>query len=284
MKNFIKKYWVSVVSILFFGILGLLMGMIFSSDALFNNDMIGVSTVIVTFLLVIAIYGAMIYLIIHAANNKKIKNNMLWCIGIYFLNVFIMPYYHLKHMCMDKKIKSKMLVFAAISLFTFSGCMAISIIADSKQNVGPLYIIEDDVKFSFPSSYRETSVGEYDVYAKDRKRNINFGAFIYDEDDSDTADAIMRSRDNWIKTSREDVVTLRGYKEELYDRVIDTNIYIATHNGVKNIYYISTIEFKNTDVFVNTLAINLFEDDLDFQEEFKEILKDMEYIGNVKGL
>ena len=70
MKNFIKKYWVSVVSILFFGILGLLMGMMFSSDALFNNDTIGVSAVIVTFLLVIAIYGAMIYLIIHAANKK----------------------------------------------------------------------------------------------------------------------------------------------------------------------------------------------------------------------
>lgn len=284
MKNFFKNYWVSIISILFFGIYGMLMGMIFSSDALFINDAIGVSAVILTFILVIAIYGAMIYLIIHAANNKDLKNKILWCLGIYFLNVFIMPYYHLKHVCGEKKLKIKMLIFTAVSLFVFASCMSISIIADSKQKVGPLYIIEDDVKFTFPSSYRETDIGEYDIYAKDRKRNINFGAFIYDEDDNDTVDAIMLNRDKWIKSSREDVVSLRGYKEETFDRVIDTNIYIATHNGVKNIYYISTIEFKQYDVFVNTLAVNLYEDDLDYQDEFKEILRNMEYIGTEEDL
>lgn len=284
MKNFFKNYWVSIISILFFGIYGMLMGMIFSSDALFINDAIGVSAVILTFILVISIYGAMIYLIIHAANNKDLKNKILWCLGIYFLNVFIMPYYHLKHVCGEKKLKIKMLIFTAVSLFVFASCMSISIIADSKQKVGPLYIIEDDVKFTFPSSYRETDIGEYDIYAKDRKRNINFGAFIYDEDDNDTVDAIMLNRDKWIKSSREDVVSLRGYKEETFDRVIDTNIYIATHNGVKNIYYISTIEFKQYDVFVNTLAVNLYEDDLDYQDEFKEILRNMEYIGTEEDL
>lgn len=279
MKNFIKKYWVSIVSILFFGLYGMLIGMIFSSDALFTNDAIGIPAVIVTMILVFAIYGAMIYLFINAANNKNIKNKMLWCFGIYFLNVFIMPYYHLKHVCMEKKIKSKMLIFVAISLFAFAGCMSISIIADASYSDGPLYIVEDDIKITFPSGYRETSVGEYDFYAKDRKRNINFGGFIYDEDDNDTVDAIMSSRDNWIRTTREDVVELRGYKEETFDKVIDTKIYIATNKDVKNIYYISTVEFKNSGVFVNTLGVNLYEDDLDYQDEFKEILRNMEYIG-----
>ena len=279
MKNFIKKYWVSIVSILFFGLYGMLIGMIFSSDALFTNDAIGIPAVIVTMILVFAIYGAMIYLIIHAANNKNIKNKMLWCFGIYFLNVFIMPYYYLKHILGEKKLKVKMLIFAAISLFVFAGCMSISIIADASYSGGPLYIVEDDIKITFPSGYRETNVGEYDFYAKDRKRNINFGGFIYDEDDNDIVDAIMSSRDNWIRTTREDVVELRGYKEETFDKVIDTKIYIATNKGVKNIYYISTVEFKNSSVFVNTLGVNLYEDDLDYQDEFKEILRNMEYIG-----
>ena len=279
MLIFFKKCWVSIISILFFGILGLLMGVMFSSDVLFTNDFIGILVVIVTAILVIAIYGAMIYLIIHAANNKNLKNRMLWCFGIYFLNVFIMPYYYLKYVCNEKKIKMKMLTFAAISLFVFAGCMSVSIIIDGNYNDGPLYIIEDDIKLTFPSTYRKNNVGEYDFYVKDKKRNINFGGFVYDEDDNDTVDAIMRSRDNWIRTSREDVVTLNGYKIDTFDRVIDVKIYIATNNGIKNIYYISTVEFKHYDVFVNTLGVNLYEDDLNYKDEFIEILRNMEYIG-----
>lgn len=43
-------------------------------------------------------------------------------------------------------------------------------------------------------------------------------------------------------------------------------------------YYISTIEFKNTNCFVNVISIYLYEDYLDYKEELIKVLEDMEYI------
>lgn len=279
MKRFIKMYWPMIISIMFFGIYGIFVGTLISSQALFDNDGAGICIVIITALLVIGVWSGIIYFIIHAIKNKKSDERMWWCIGVYFLNVFIMPYYNLKCVCDEKKIKPKMLAFAGLSILFFIVGIIIPVMVDSTRYEDPLYIVEDNVKFTFPSSYKEMSVGEYDIYAKDTRRNINFGGFIYTEDDDESADSVMNSRDYWIKTSREKVTVLDKYEEELDDRKITTNVYIASNDGVRNMYFISVVEFKSSDVFVNTLGINLHDDYLQYKEEFRQILVNMEYIG-----
>lgn len=279
MKNFFKLYWPMIISILFLFIYGIMIGTIFYSEAIFDNDFIGLLTVVVTLLLVVAIFAEMIYCMIKACNNKELKNKGVWCVCLYFFHIFIIPYFYLKHICSVKQVKNKMIIFVVLSIISLGLGIFVTFKADTVYSKEPLYIVEDGVKVKFSGGFRETEIGEYDFYAKDSKRQINFGGFIYDEDDSDTPTTILKSRDNWIKTSRGSVTYLDTITEETDDSIINTNIYIGTNNGIKNMYYISTIEFKDTNCFVNVISTYLHDDYLDYKDELLNIFDEMEYVG-----
>ena len=125
--KFLKQYWVMLICILFFFLYGVLFGCMFYSDKLFYNVSAGIIILLITVLLVLAIYGLIVWFIIHAANNKNLKHKVWWCIGIYYLNVFIMPYYYLRHICLVKDTKMAMVlyIFICILVFAIGGLVAL---------------------------------------------------------------------------------------------------------------------------------------------------------------
>lgn len=277
MNSFFKLYWPIFISELLFFIIGILIGTRFYGDAVFVDGSNGLLLVLLTLSLVISVYAVMIYFMIKVFKDERIKNKVLWCFGLYLFNVFIFPYFNLKYLCNEKDIKNKIFIFGFISILVFLIGLYIprSYVSESFE---PLTIIEDDVSVRVGSGYREVEIGEYDFYLKDTRRQINIGGFVYDEDDSDTPDIILKSRDTWIKTSRDNVTHLDSITKETDDSLINLNIYIGSNNGIKNMYYISTIEFKNTNCFVNVISTYLYDDYLDYKEELIKVLEDMEYI------
>ena len=284
MKRFIKLYWPMVITFLFLIIYGLLFGTFYFGEEIFENDVFGVGVVIITLLLVVGIYGEMIYCIIKAANNKELKHNAWWCFSLYLFHIFIIPYFYLKHIRGEKKVKGRLLVFVSISVFMFMiGFFIPSFFG--KISKEPLVLNYDEkVSITFSSSYKETDIGEYDFYVKDKRRGINLGGFVYDEDDTEIPSQVLIQRDYWIKSTRSPVTVLDEYYKEYDDSIVRGNVYIGNSNGVRNMYYIFTIDFKDTDTFVNVIAVNLHEDYLDFKDEYFKIFEDMEYIGRRQGL
>ena len=278
MKKFLKLYWPMIVSVAFMVLYGIIFGVTLGNDALFESDAVGIFLVILTFLFVIAVYGEMIFFIIKACKHKELKNKGLWCVCLYFFHMFVFPYFHLRYVCGEEKLKPRMFLFAFLGIIAFLIGLYIPVGVEENVVKKPLIIEEDDVIIEFPAGYRETEIGQYDFYAKDTKRLINFGGFVYDEDDNDTADEIIRFRDSWIKSSRDSVELIDTIKEETLDSIITTNIYIGSNEGTKNMYYISVIEFKNTNCFVNVISTYLHEDYLDYKNELLQILDNMQYI------
>lgn len=280
MKKFIKLYWPMMISISFLIIYGIMIGTVFYSETIFENDVFGIIMVILTLLFVIAIYGEMIYFIIKACKNKDLKHKGLWCVGLYLFHIALFPYFNLKYVCGEKKVKSKMFLFVFLVFISLLVGFYIPVLADNGYKDRTISIVEDGVKIKFTSGFKEIDVGEFDFYVKDRRRQINFGGFVYDEDDNDTANDVMVARDHWIKTTRGTVTILDTITEETDDSIINTNIYIGTNDGIKNMYYISTVEFKNSNCFVNVISTYLHDDYLDYKDELLLILKNMEYIEN----
>ena len=278
MKKFIKLYWPMFISELLFFIIGIILGTLFYGDELFSNDIVGLFLVFLTLFVVVSVYAIMIYFMIKTIKNENITNKVLWCVCLYFLNVFIFPYFNLKYLCKEKNIKNKMFTFFFISILILLIGVYIPNSVQNESVSKPLTIIEDNVSVSVGSGYRETNIGEYDFYLKDVRRQINIGGFIYDEDDSDSPDGILEIRDHWIKTTRDDVTHLDTIIKETDDSIINLNIYIGSNDGIKNMYYVSTIEFKNTNCFVNVISTYLYDDYLNYKEELITVLDDMKYI------
>lgn len=284
MKKLLKLYWPMAITFLFLIIYGLLFGTFYFGEEIFENDAFGVTIVFITLLLVIGVYGEMIYCIIKAANNKELKHNAWWCISLYLFHIFIIPYFYLKHICGEKKVKGRMFIFAGISILMFIIGFLIPGSFGKSSNEPLIFNYEDKVSITFPSSYKESDIGEYDFYFKDKKRDINFGGFVYDEDDSEIPSQLLTQRDRWIKSTRGPVTIMDEYYKDFDDSIVRGKVYIGYSNGVRNMYYIFTIEFKDTDTFVNVIAVNLHEDYLYFKDEFFKIFENMEYIGRRQGL
>ena len=277
MKKIFKLYWPMSISLLFLFIYGFFIGTIFYSDSVFQNNTLGLIILFITILLVIGIYVEMVYFMVKACKNKDIHNKALWCIGLYILNIFIFPYFNLKYIYNEKKNILKMIVFTILIFVSLGVGFFVPVRLENVYFNKPLYIIKDDVKIKFSGGFRETEIGNYDFYVKDRRRQINFGGFIYDDDDFDTPSGILESRDHWIKTSRGTVTHLDTITKENDDSFITLNIYIGTNNGIKNVYYISNVEFKDANCFVNTISTYLYDDYLEYKGEIIQILSDMEY-------
>lgn len=276
---FIKKYYPAFVSTIFLFIYGFLFGAIFSQNSyiLESDSPLMYALLIVVILLVIVIWAEIIGFIVHAAKNKKLKkNNVLWCILIYFLNVFIIPYYNLKHVWNEKKVKVPMIIIGTLFAVSFVlGVFIPFMINGDGKNTRKTYVVDDDreVEFVFYGNYIEREVGAYDLYASDYHRGINVGAFVYD-DDEDDANVIQKSQVNWLKSNRLNTSTVETFKIELDDRSVDCEAIYGEIDGDSYIYLISTIDFKYDDNIVNVFQVTYEDDYDDYKEEFKQILID----------
>ena len=276
---FIRKYYPAVVSVVFLAIYGFLFGTIFSQNSyiLESDSPIMYVFLVVVLLLVIIIWAEIIGFIVHAAKNKKLKkNNVLWCILIYFLNIFIIPYYNLKHVWNVKKVKVPMIIIGVLFAASFAIGAAIPfMISGGEQNTRKTYVTDEDrdVEFVFYGNYISREVGAYDIYASDYHRGINVGAFVYEDDEIDPS-IVQKTQVNWLKTNRLNTSTIETFKIELDDRSVACEAIYGEIDGDSYIYLISTIDFKYDDNIVNVLQVAYEDDYLDYKEEFKQILVD----------
>lgn len=276
---FIRKYYPAVVSVVFLAIYGFLFGTIFSQNSyiLESDSPIMYVFLVVVLLLVIIIWAEIIGFIVHAAKNKKLKkNNVLWCILIYFLNIFIIPYYNLKHVWNVKKVKVPMIIIGVLFAASFAIGAAIPfMISGGEQNTRKTYVTDEDrdVEFVFYGNYISREVGAYDIYASDYHRGINVGAFVYEDDEIDPS-IVQKTQVNWLKTNRLNTSTIETFKIELDDRSVACEAIYGEIDGDSYIYLISTIDFKYDDNIVNVLQVAYEDDYPEYKEEFKQILVD----------
>ena len=110
--SFIKKYYPMVISILFMVIYSLFIGaVLFENVYILENDFqLMELLVVMTFLIVAALWAEIIGFMIHAAKN----HNVIWCLWIYIFNAFIIPYYNLKYVVKSEKNKVPMIVFICL--------------------------------------------------------------------------------------------------------------------------------------------------------------------------
>ena len=122
MKNFIKKYWshifnISVLAYLIYTFKSL--SDIVENESADNPPTIFIVLIIIEVLLVLGVWGEIIYFIIKAAKNKELKNKGLHIAGIYFLNMFYIPCFSLKHVHKDSKAKIKNIIYVLVTACMF---------------------------------------------------------------------------------------------------------------------------------------------------------------------
>lgn len=280
---FIKKYYPAMVSVIFMAIYGFLFGAIFSQNSyiLENDSPMMYALLIIVLLLVIIIWAEIIGFIIHAVKNKKLKKNgILWCVLIYFLNIFIIPYYNLKHVWNMKKVKVPMIIIGILLGISFVIGMIIPFTICGDNSTKKTYVIDDynEVEFLFYGNYVERDLGEYDLYASDYYRGINVGAFVYHERETTLKDVQLYRRD-WIKSARKNVSNVDSFTIQLDDRFIVGEVFYGEIDNEGYIYTIATIDFKYDDSIVNVLQVTFDEDYDKYKEELKQILVDVKALN-----
>ena len=271
MRRVVKTYYPMFFSILLSFVFGFILKGTLVNFTNYSDTLMWVF-VGLTLFMVIAIWAEIIGFIIHACKNKDLDNRVGWSFLIYFFNIFVIPYYNLKYVVKESKLKSKMIIFILLLIGSFiTGFLVIN---NNSKNV---YITENHLQFKFNAGYIKREVGEYDIYASDYNREINIGAFIYDETYSASVEYIRQIRDNWLKTSRENVQELDKYEETIEDKNIISKIYSGGYEGEKYIYQISTVEFKEKEYVVEVLQVVNYDDYDSLKEELKEILRNIKY-------
>lgn len=280
MLNFLKKYLPMIISILFFFIYSGLIRIPFMGNIDETTNFL--VYMIIMFVIIIIFIVEMIYFIVKAATNKKIKDNALWAVLIYLFNVFIIPYYNFKYVVKSKKIKIDMIIYISLSVIALIfGFITPTLILETNDDPIEeiLYLEKDNIEFKFVGSYvEEKNIGDYDLYAIDYNRLINIGIYIYDEEYDVTLDEIQKLNSDYIKESRNDAKVINAYSKELDDRKLVSEAISAEYDDDRFTYKISTIEFKEYDYILNVIMVT-YEDDYElYKEELEQFLLDVKIL------
>lgn len=292
MKKIFKTYIPIIITILFLFCYSFIISNIININKLQTyQDKHYIFIIIISILLgllSICILAEIIIFIIHAANHKEIKNNILWVILIYILNIFIIPFYNIKYVINDTKYKLKTIIFiilmiSSISLgFIVNNKMLDKYRSESIKNIEYNTFISKDnmVTFLLPNSYIEKTVGEYDIYFSDKNRQINMGVFTYNLDDY-TIEEILSFQENYIIKTRDNVELIDSNIKHLSDKTIITHDYIGTIENTQNNYKLSIISFNdNPNYAVYVIQITLSENYNKTNNELEQILYNIKLNNN----
>ncbi|MBO5349894.1 MAG: hypothetical protein J6A89_08805 [Clostridia bacterium] len=291
MKNFIKKFWTHVISFLFFIIIIVYYAIIESK----NEKLLPFLKwgLILELILVLVIWGEIIYFIIQAIKHKEIPNRGLKAVMIYFLNVFYIPCFYLKYIYKDEKykIKNTAYVIYTIGLFAILLCSMYRFATDNikayenDRKIDEVIDISQsnyissggNIKISVPTSYKKSTVGEYDMYFEGTYSNM--GVFIYENEDS-TAKEILEYQENYLKETRTNFKVENKNISNLNDKKIESHLcegYDKENN--KNVYMLSTITFnKNNDYVVYVVQIVLKEQYSLVKNEFQKNVENINLV------
>ena len=251
MKKIIKTYLPIAISALFMvvyvSLIGITITLTIDENALAIEPNVWI-WLVTTAILVFLILLEMILYMIHAIKNKDLENNGLWVAFIYLFNVFIIPYYHLKHVIKDENVKLKTKVYVGMMILA-----------------------------CFIGAFLLTEVGEYDLYLKDTKRQINMGVFTYSLSEYQTTpEEILKEQVDFILETREQAEVISEETKNLIDgKTITTKTLTGTKNNSKCNYQLSVITTTNNeDYAVFIIQVTLEEDYENYKEELMKILYD----------
>lgn len=276
-KRLIKLYYPMVISILFvcfitFVFIVNLNGVAF--DGIIWILLIG------CLLFVVGIWAEIIGYMIHAVKNKNLKNKVLWVILIYYLYIFVIPYYHLKYVSKVERVMKEMIIFGVLIVCSLMVGICCANKYVSKVDDKIIYIMNDSksVQFQFKGSYIKRKVGEYDIYASDKKRGINVGAFVYDEDNNLSYEEIHNNRVEWLYSARNNVSRVNSYQKIVNDKEIISEAFYGESQQVKFIYTLTSFEFIGAGKIVDVIQICYLEDYDNLKDELREIVLSAKYV------
>lgn len=278
-KKFIKLYYPMVISILFLCFITFVF--IVNLKGIAFDGIIWI-LLVECLLFVIGIWAEIIGYIIHAVKNKNLKNKVLWVILIYYLYIFVIPYYHLKYVNKSEKVLRDMIIFGILMICSLIiGIGYAKIYMNDKISDGILYIVNDNksVQFQFEGNYSKRKVGQYDIYASDKSRGINIGAFVYDDENSYLYEEIHKDRVSWLYSARDSVALVSSYQEIVDDKEIISKVFFGKSQDVSFAYTLTTFEFIDTGVIVDIIQICYLENYESLKDELMEIVLGVKYIG-----
>ncbi len=277
MKKFLKKYWSHIICLLFFIVFDLLFFYVNNEFKFENSYWLLNTSLIISILLIIGVWVAIIYHIVHAAKSKELKNKALEIIFIYLFNAFYIPCYSLKYVSKDNNYKTKNMVYLIVSILLFIIMLGliISFSLNSSYNINYKMFNSNDGTFSFrlPDDYHQNNVGEFDAYFTNNINNI--GVFIYD-DSKLTSDTILNNQEQYFKSTRDNMILIDSKDYNLYDKKIKTKIYSGMTNNIANVYCLSVITFNNTDYNLFVIETVLKENYSNNKLEFQKIIENIE--------
>lgn len=142
-----------------------------------------------------------------------------------------------------------------------------------------IYTTKDNrVDFTFNEGFKNSEVGEYDLYVKDEERQLIMGVFTYDLNnyEENTGKEILDKQVTYFLKTRND---MKIFKEETTKEYDDKKIITVEYSGKTTdsadcVYLFSALEFNNAPGYIvystNVIIKEHYEE---YIKEVKEILK-----------
>ena len=222
----------------------------------------------------ILIIVEMIYLINYIVTKLEmnILKKFLWILLILVLNVLIIPYFYTKYIIKENKVLYKSLLYLIpiiffIIIFIFGNNVyktSINKINEERKRIEEErndYTTKDNVStFTFRHGYKQSEVGEYDLYVQNNAKKVVFAAFTYDTDKYE-----QKAVDDYLNKGISDVSAGKE-KFELFkekeiidsdDKTITTVEYVGkTKESSLCVYKISVISIKTKpNYYIYTVQI-----------------------------
>lgn len=222
----------------------------------------------------ILIIVEMIYLINYIVTKLEmnILKKFLWILLILVLNVLIIPYFYTKYIIKENKVLYKSLLYLIpiiffIIIFIFGNNVyktSINKINEERKRIEEErndYTTKDNVStFTFRHGYKQSEVGEYDLYVQNKAKKVIFAAFTYDTDKYE-----QKAVDDYLNKGISDVSAGKE-KFELFkekevidsdDKTITTVEYVGkTKESSLCVYKISVISIKTKpNYYIYTVQI-----------------------------
>ena len=231
------------------------------------------------------ILGKTIYNDEELPKSKRISIIIL----IVLFSVIVMPYFYHKYV-LKNIVKPNYLIiyFISIIFLTFVLLFGTSIYnkkieeekkrQQAKEDTRISYIEKNNMfSFDFKLGYKKSDVGEYDLYVKNKDKNVIFTEFTYDTNlyEQKTIEEYLLKGVSDIESSKKNA---KIYKEKELKELEDRKVYTIIYEGKTDksdtcIYKISVINFNsNPNIMVYTVTITLKEDYPKLEKELNEII------------
>ena len=137
---------------------------------------------------------------------------------------------------------------------------------------------DNKVDFTFNEGFKQSDVGEYDLYVKDDEKQLIMGIFTYDLEsyEENTAKEVLDNQTQYYLKTRNDMTL---FKKELTKEYEDKKITTVEYSGKSAdssqcVYVFSVIEFNNLPNYVvystNVIVKEKYEQ---YIKEVKDIVK-----------